>query len=78
MIYIISGPTSAGKSTFMASERAAELTGLPAETPAEKPEPWPEEEPAGPLDAAPEPPKPEFRPDKPPPSQHRFTIPVVR
>jgi SAM-dependent methyltransferase len=33
MIYIISGPTSAGKSTFMASERAAELTGLPAETP---------------------------------------------
>ena len=28
MIWIISGPTSAGKSTFISSPRCAELTGL--------------------------------------------------
>ena len=33
LIYIIGGPTSSGKSTFIASKRAAELTGLPRGTP---------------------------------------------
>jgi hypothetical protein len=33
MLWIISGPTSAGKSTFIASPRAFALTGLPPECP---------------------------------------------
>lgn len=33
MIWIISGPTSAGKSTFIDSARSAEITGLPRGTP---------------------------------------------
>ena len=33
MIWIISGPTSAGKSTFISSPRCAELTGLAQGTP---------------------------------------------
>jgi hypothetical protein len=32
-IWIISGPTSVGKSTFIRSRRCAEVTGLPPETP---------------------------------------------
>ncbi len=32
MLWIISGPSSAGKSHFLASPRARELTGLPPET----------------------------------------------
>lgn len=33
MLWIISGPTSVGKSTFITSPRCAEITGLPCETP---------------------------------------------
>ena len=33
LIWVISGPTSAGKSTFMMNPRCAEITGLPPETP---------------------------------------------
>jgi 2-polyprenyl-3-methyl-5-hydroxy-6-metoxy-1,4-benzoquinol methylase len=33
MLWIISGPTSAGKTTFIASARSAEITGLPPTTP---------------------------------------------
>ncbi len=33
MLWIVSGPTSVGKSTFLASSRCAEITGLPRGTP---------------------------------------------
>src|SRR5215217_2286916 len=33
MLWIISGPTSVGKSTFLASPRCTELTGLPSGSP---------------------------------------------
>lgn len=38
MLWIVSGPTSVGKSTFMSSPRCAEVTGLELETPVVFPE----------------------------------------
>ena len=51
MIWIISGPTSAGKSTFIASRRAAEVTGLPSGSPVVWPATAAELTEAGPADA---------------------------